>query len=94
MIFPEEIRKIATLGYLELTEAEVEKYSKELSEILGFFEALQEVNTEGIIPTAQVTGLHDVLREDIFENCEYSEKLLTSSPNPIHKSQIQVKAAL
>ncbi len=92
MLSAEEIRKIANLAHLELTEKEVEKFSRELSDILDFFNQLQEVNTDNVEPTAQVTGLRDIMREDAEKNCDYSEKLLSSSPNAIEKSQITVKS--
>jgi len=92
MISADEIRRIAALAHLELTAAEVTKFSKELSEILDFFAKLQEVNTEGIEPTAQITGLNNVTRDDVVRNSEIAEKLLKCSPNPVVRSQISVKA--
>ncbi len=92
MISPAEIRRIAALANLELTEAEVSKFSGELSEILDFFTKLQEVNTEGVEPTAQITGLENITRGDEVKNSELAARLLECSPNPIVKSQIAVKA--
>jgi len=92
MISAAEIRRIAALANLELTPEEVAKFAHELSDILDFFSALQEVNTEGVEPTAQITGLKNITGADTKEDCACSEALLNSAPNPIQKDQIAVKA--
>jgi aspartyl-tRNA(Asn)/glutamyl-tRNA(Gln) amidotransferase subunit C len=59
-----DIRKLARLSRLQLTDAEVAKYQKELSAIVDYFEQLQEVDTTELEPTSQVTGLVNVVRAD------------------------------
>lgn len=61
----EQVLKLAKLSQLTLTEAEIEKYQKELSSILDYFERLSEVDTTGLEPTYQVSGLKNVMREDV-----------------------------
>jgi aspartyl-tRNA(Asn)/glutamyl-tRNA(Gln) amidotransferase subunit C len=90
MISPAEIAKIAELARLELTAEEMEKYARELSDILDFFEQLKEVDTTNVKPTAQITGLTNILREDLIERELESEKLLQCSPHTIQEQQIQV----
>ena len=51
---PEEVRRIAALAHLELSEAEVQRYSDDLSRILDYIDQLKEVNTEGIEPLIHV----------------------------------------
>ena len=94
MLSEEEIKKIATLARLELTPEQMKKFSKELTEILDFFEQLQEVNTDGTEPTAQITGLQKVLRPDEVKDCEVSEQLLKASPNSIENNHITVNSVL
>ena len=60
----EEVKHIALLARLGLTEAEVEKFREQLSNILENFEELQQVNTDSVAPTAQVIALENVLRDD------------------------------
>jgi len=60
----EEVRHIAKLARLKLTEEEVEKFQQQLSEVLDYIEVLNELETKDIEPTAQVTGLENVFRED------------------------------
>ncbi len=63
-ITKEQVDHIAKLARLKLTDAEEEKMAKELGAIFGYIEKLKEVDTTGVQPTAQVTGLENVLRKD------------------------------
>jgi len=60
----QEIQHIAKLARLELTDAELEKYGGQLSAVLNYIDQLKEVDVKGVEPTAQVTGMENVLRED------------------------------
>lgn len=61
---PDIIRSIAALARLSLTDAEVETYRGQLAGVFAYMDVLNEVDTDGVEPTAQVTGLVDVLRAD------------------------------
>ena len=82
-ISKEEVKHVAELARLELSEAEVQKFQQELSSILDYIAQLQEVNTEGVSPTFQTTGLKDVLRQDVAdEECELSsDDVLANAPD-------------
>ena len=67
-----DVEHIAKLSRLELSQAEKKKFSHELSSILDYIEKLKEVNTDKVEPTAQVTGLTNVMRED--KKIEESDK--------------------
>lgn len=58
--------KLARLARLTLTDEEVEQYRTQLSEILKYVEQLQNTDMEGLEPTSQVTGLKNVMREDVI----------------------------
>ncbi len=60
----EEVRKIAELAKLELTDAEVALYAGQLSDVLRSFQRLQAVDTSHIPPTASVLPLKNVFRAD------------------------------
>lgn len=60
----DEIKHIAKLARLDLTEAELEKYGGQLSNVLSYIEQLKEVDIKGVEPTAQLSGLANILRED------------------------------
>lgn len=68
-----EIEHIAKLARLDLTNEELEKYGGQLSGILGYIDMLKEVDTTGVEPTAQVTGLENMLREDKIEEWDKAE---------------------
>lgn len=62
---PEQVAQIATLARLSLTEEEKVHYAEQLSVIFDYIEMLDEVLTDGVEETCQVTGLMDVSREDV-----------------------------
>lgn len=59
-----EVKHIAKLAKLIISEEEVKVFCRQLSEILDYMEILNEVPVQGIEPTAQVSGLRNVFRED------------------------------
>jgi len=79
----EEIGKIATLARLELNDKEKEKYAEELSVVLDYIEMLNEVDTDNVEETCQVTGLQNVMREDIVQECneETRKKIIEQFPD-------------
>ena len=72
MLNKKEVQKIAQLARIEITDEEAEKYSKELSDILGFVEKLNGADTESVEPIAHITGARNVVREDKI--IEYSDE--------------------
>jgi aspartyl-tRNA(Asn)/glutamyl-tRNA(Gln) amidotransferase subunit C len=60
----DEVRRIADLARLELTDDEVRLYAGQLSKILDYFRRLQELDTSHIAPTASVLPLKNVMRAD------------------------------
>ena len=73
MLSTEEVKKVAALARLNLTDEEVELYRGQLSSILDYVGQLKEVNTDGVEPTSQVTGLTNVMREDVVEKASVDE---------------------
>ena len=63
-ITKEQIDHIAKLARLRMTDAEEVVMAEELGAILTYVEKLKEVNTDGVEPTAQITGLGNVFRKD------------------------------
>lgn len=74
----DQVKKVAKLANLPLTPEEEEKYSEQLSAILGYFEKLNEVDTSQVEPTFNVTGQANVMREDETAECLFEEKLCLS----------------
>jgi len=63
-ISTKQVEHIAGLARIRLTEKEKEKFAAELDSILSYVDKLGQVNTESVEPTAQVTGLENIFRED------------------------------
>lgn len=64
-----EVKHIADLSNLKLTESEIEKFTPQISKIIDFVASLTEVDTSSVTPTSQTTGLTNVFRDD-FVNAE------------------------
>ncbi len=90
-ITTEEVKHIAKLARLELTDTEVDKFAEQLSGILSNAEMLDEVDTEGVEPIAQITGLKSVSFKDEVDEKGLADKLLEQSPMPIQDHMIKVK---
>ena len=68
MITEEIVKNLAALARIELKPEEVGGLAKDLSKILDYVEALKAVNTDGLPEISQVTGLKNILREDVPVN--------------------------
>lgn len=90
----EDVLKLARLARLELTEAEIEEFSAELSEILQYVEQLQNVDVSGLKPTNQVTGLTNVTRNDEVRDYGYKPADLLKNVPQTKDNQIKVKRML
>ena len=71
-----QVKHAAKLANLSLTSDEEEKYSKQLSKILDYFEQLQKLNTKEIKPTFNITPQKTVFREDQTLACLTQEEAL------------------
>jgi aspartyl-tRNA(Asn)/glutamyl-tRNA(Gln) amidotransferase subunit C len=90
----DDVLKLARLSRLKLTDEETEKFREELSEILEYVEILNKVNTSGLEPTSQVTGLKNVMRKDETRDYGYkSEDLLKNAP-AVKDNQFKVRRVL
>ena len=76
----EQVRKVAKLSRLELTDAEVEEFTGQLSAILGYVEKLNELDTADIEPLAHCLPVSNVLREDSAKDSLGTEKVLANAP--------------
>lgn len=83
----EDVRRVAELGYLELTAAEETRMRRDLNAILDYVAQLSEVDTANVEPMAQgaeVLGLSDentsVLRDDLPGPCLDRERVMASAP--------------
>jgi len=76
----EEALHIARLARLGVTEEDVDKFREQLSNILENFDILQQVDTEGVPPTAQSIVLQNVMRDDEVAPSLPPEDILANAP--------------
>jgi aspartyl-tRNA(Asn)/glutamyl-tRNA(Gln) amidotransferase subunit C len=80
----EQVLHVAALAHLELSEAEVQAMSRDLSEILSYIEKLNELDTAQVEPLAQVlaegAGENPSLRADDPLDCGTARELLPAAP--------------
>ena len=85
----DDVLHLAQLSRLQLSEDEVDSLAEDITNILGYVEQLDELDTENIEPTYQVTGLDSVWRDDEINTNDVSkDALLALSPD---KADNQVK---
>jgi len=60
----QEVGWVAHLARLQLTKAELETMTRQLSAIVDYVDQLKQVNTEGVEPMAHALAVHNVFRED------------------------------
>lgn len=75
-----DVEHVARLARLALTEEEKELFQKQLGAILEHAQALAEVDTEGVEPTAYAIYLTNVLRADAVRPSMPREKVLANAP--------------
>ena len=79
MISIEETKKVAELAKLEFDEKGLEKMSKELSNILGYMEILNDIDTENVIANEIMSSNITVIREDKVEKFENTKGILENA---------------
>ncbi len=80
-ISKEQVKHVANLSRLAITEEETEKLTKQLDSIITFAEQLNELDTENIEPTTHVLHMKNVLREDKASKGLPREEVLKNAPD-------------
>ena len=75
-ISKEEVKHVAHLARLAITEEEAEKFAEQLGKITDFAEQLNELDTTNVEPTSHVLPLVNVLREDVAKQGLPREKVM------------------
>ncbi len=89
----ENVKHVAHLARLAITDQEAEKFQKQLDAIVTFAEQLNELDTTDVKPTTHVLTMKNVMREDVPEKGLPVEEVLKNAPD--HKdNQIRVPAVL
>lgn len=77
-----DVKKVANLANLPLSEEEEKKYSEQLSKILDYIEQLNSVDTQEVHATYNVSGLSNIMSRDEVGDCTISqEEAISNAPN-------------
>lgn len=77
----DEVRHVAELAKLRLSETELVLYAEQLSAILDYAESLQQVDTSHVPPTPYVLPLHNVMADDVATPSLPNETALANAPD-------------
>ncbi|MBO8169173.1 MAG: Asp-tRNA(Asn)/Glu-tRNA(Gln) amidotransferase subunit GatC [Thermoanaerobacteraceae bacterium] len=80
-ISKKDVEHVALLARLEFSEEELEEYTKQLNDILGYVDKLNELDTADVEPTSHVLPLNNVLREDASRDYLDNETALKNAPD-------------
>lgn len=86
-----EVKHVAKLARIELSDRELKKFQQQMTAILEYIDRINEVDTEKVEPTWQVTGLENVQRSDKALEFMENERLIEAAPDS-QGQQIKVKA--
>ena len=89
----EDVRAIADLARLDLSDEDVQLYQQQLSAILGYFQKLEELDTSHIDPTSSVLPLTNVLRPDLAGDALPLDDVVANAPDS-DGEQFRVRAVL
>lgn len=81
MIDRDQVLHVARLARLRLSDADVERMSRELSSILDHVERIGELELNGVEPTSHVVALENVLRDDVPRPSADRERMLGAAPD-------------
>jgi aspartyl-tRNA(Asn)/glutamyl-tRNA(Gln) amidotransferase subunit C len=76
----DEVRHVATLARLELSEPEELRMTEQMNSILSYMDKLNELNTEGVPPTTHAIQLENVSRQDSVQSSLDREHVLDNAP--------------
>ena len=83
-VTPQQVRHIAKLARIGMSDAEIEALVPELNNILGWVEQLGEVNTDGVEPLTAVIDLKLRLRDDVVNDGNIRDAVLANAPEAQH----------
>ncbi len=92
-IDPDQVRRIARLARINLTQDELKRFAGQLSDVLDYVDQLSELNTEGVEPTTGPLRISNVFRQDQAIRSLSSEEALANAPKK-HKDFFAVPKVL
>ncbi|KGX88707.1 MULTISPECIES: Asp-tRNA(Asn)/Glu-tRNA(Gln) amidotransferase subunit GatC [Pontibacillus] len=89
----EQVKHVAHLARLHVSEEEADKFTKQLDDIISMAEQLNELDTEGVEPTTHVLDLKNVMRKDEPKKWITQDEALKNAPEK-QDGQIRVPSIL
>jgi aspartyl-tRNA(Asn)/glutamyl-tRNA(Gln) amidotransferase subunit C len=83
-VSPEQVRHIAKLARIAMSDDELDRLLPELNNILGWVEQLGEVDTDGVEPLATVIDQKLRLRDDVVNDGNIRDAILANAPEAQH----------
>lgn len=80
VISDEIIENVGILAKLELSEEEREQAKRDMGQMLDYIDMLNELDTEGVEPMSHAFNMNNVFREDIVENGDERDAILSNAP--------------
>jgi aspartyl-tRNA(Asn)/glutamyl-tRNA(Gln) amidotransferase subunit C len=95
MLTEQEVRRIAVLARIELTDKEVQKFQKELGDVFAYFQILQDAAVTGVEPMIHAVALKNITRKDEARSFEKDTASSLLRMTPVVKDKlVQVKSIL
>lgn len=79
-ITKDDVKYIANLARLKLTDKETEYFTGQLSNIINYVDQLKELDTSNIEPTTHAMPMQNVFREDVVKQSLKTEDVLKNAP--------------
>jgi aspartyl-tRNA(Asn)/glutamyl-tRNA(Gln) amidotransferase subunit C len=79
-ISKEDVKKVAELARLEFNEAQTEKFTEQMGNILDYIEKLNELDTDNVEPTSHVLDISTPLRDDKVQKLLTIDEVLQNAP--------------
>jgi len=80
MLAPEDVRKVASLARLKLSDDEIAEFSEQLGNVLDYVEVLNELDVTDVEPMAHAAEVTDVLRDDAIRESLPRDAALANAP--------------
>ncbi len=79
----EQVQHVARLARLSLSDDEVAMFTGQMADILAYVEKLNELNTDGIVPTSHAVPMENAFRDDVVRPPIGADAALANAPDRI-----------
>jgi aspartyl-tRNA(Asn)/glutamyl-tRNA(Gln) amidotransferase subunit C len=83
MISEDDVARVALLARLSITPEETKQLASQLSSVLGHFEHVSKVNTEGVEPMVTPTDVEAFWREDVVKGWKSADEAMANAPEAV-----------